>query len=372
MENPPETMRCPHATCPSTKSAIPPTFVRHSFLRTGTGKKQRWRCKSCGGTFTRNTGTIYHRLRFPAHKLDLALTMTLEGASQAAICRALEASRSTVGRWLDRAASHARTFNETIVKGVDAYELQADEIRSFGQGRGARSWVFNTIEVWSRLWLSTRTGSRTLANCLALLRDSRRRCIASTACVLISTDGYPGYPSAVRQAWGPSCCHGVTNKIFRGGQIRRVHHHHVLGAEWQFEAAFERSEDSEDLNTAYIERLNLFIRRALVCLHRRTSSALQSRTKLEDLIELLRCYYNFVRRHGALKFGREVRTPAQQAGLVTRRLSFRDILTAFRPGSRVRWISDRRRRAEWQLVSWAATLGATCTTARRAEVALAG
>ena len=40
---------------------------------------------------------------------------------------------------------------------------------------------------------------------------------------------------------------------------------------------------------------------------------------------MFRCYYNFVRPHGALKFGREIRTPAMQAGLTTRRLTFRDI-----------------------------------------------
>ena len=40
------------------------------------------------------------------------------------------------------------------------------------------------------------------------------------------------------------------------------------------------------------------------------------------------CYYNFVRPHGALKFGREIRTPAMQAGLTTRRLTFRDIFLA--------------------------------------------
>ena len=39
-------------------------------------------------------------------------------------------------------------------------------------------------------------------------------------------------------------------------------------------------------------------------------------------------YYNFVRPHGALKFGREIRTPAMQAGLTTRRLTFRDIFLA--------------------------------------------
>ena len=46
---------------------------------------------------------------------------------------------------------------------------------------------------------------------------------------------------------------------------------------------------------------------------------------------LLRCHYNFVRPHGALKFGREVRTPAMQAGLATRRLTFREIFVGQPP-----------------------------------------
>ena len=46
------------------------------------------------------------------------------------------------------------------------------------------------------------------------------------------------------------------------------------------------------------------------------------------MAEAPRCYYNFVRPHGALKFGREIRTPAMQAGLTTRRLTFRNIFFA--------------------------------------------
>jgi hypothetical protein len=44
-------------------------------------------------------------------------------------------------------------------------------------------------------------------------------------------------------------------------------------------------------------------------------------------VELLRCHYNFVRPHRALKFGREVRTPAMQAGLSSRRLTLREIFS---------------------------------------------
>jgi len=45
-------------------------------------------------------------------------------------------------------------------------------------------------------------------------------------------------------------------------------------------------------------------------------------------MELLRSYYNFIRPHRGLKFGRELRTPAMQAGLASRWLTFREVFTS--------------------------------------------
>ena len=79
------------------------------------------------------------------------------------------------------------------------------------------------------------------------------------------------------------------------------------------------------MNTSFIERLNLTIRQGSAYLSRRTPAHARSEEKLDDHLELLRCHYNFVRPHGALKFGCETRTPAMQAGLTTRRLTFREV-----------------------------------------------
>lgn len=38
-------------------------------------------------------------------------------------------------------------------------------------------------------------------------------------------------------------------------------------------------------------------------------------------------HYNFIPPHPALKFGKKTRTPAMQAGIVSQRLSFRDVFT---------------------------------------------
>jgi hypothetical protein len=98
-----------------------------------------------------------------------------------------------------------------------------------------------------------------------------------------------------------------------------------MGASWRFEEVLNNSEDSSTLNTSFIERLNLTIRQGSAYLTRRTLSHARSEDMLEAHLELLRCHYNFVRPHGALKFGRETRTPAMQAGLPTWRFTLREV-----------------------------------------------
>ena len=98
-----------------------------------------------------------------------------------------------------------------------------------------------------------------------------------------------------------------------------------LGAAWRWDEVWRNSEDSRQLNTSYIERLNLTIRQGSAYLCRRSLCHARRKQRLEDHLELLRCHYNFLRPHRALKFGREVRTPAMQAGLAKKRLTFRDV-----------------------------------------------
>jgi len=102
----------------------------------------------------------------------------------------------------------------------------------------------------------------------------------------------------------------------------------VIGAAWRLEEALRNSEDSSKLNKSFIERLNLTIRQGSAYLRRRTICHARWKQRLQDHLELLRCHYNFVRPHRALRFGREVRTPAMQAGLTTRRLTFREIFSS--------------------------------------------
>ena len=161
---------------------------------------------------------------------------------------------------------------------------------------------------------------------LALLRDVSNR-MDWERLPLIVTDGFDFYEKVVRRVFGPACLYGQVLKTRRNDRIVKVERRALVGAAWRFDEALNNSEDSSTLNTSFIERFNLTIRQGSAYLRRRSPCHARAKETLEDHLELLRCYYNFVRPHRALKFGRETRTPAMQAGLVSKRLTWSDIFT---------------------------------------------
>jgi IS1 family transposase len=145
---------------------------------------------------------------------------------------------------------------------------------------------------------------------------------------LVVTDGFGFYEKVVRRLFGPACLYGRVIKTRRNDCIVKVERRAVLGDRWRLDQALQNSENSVKLNTSFVERLNLTIRQGSAYLGRRTICQARQKQRLNDHLELLRCHYNFVRLHRALKFGREVRTPAMQAGLTRRRLRLRKIFSS--------------------------------------------
>ncbi len=258
------------------------------------------------------------------------MALRVEGVSISAIARVQGIAWNTVARWLARAADVCRGFNQSQLAGFVVEEFHADEIRSFVGGKTRLTWIFVAIEVSSRLWPSTVTGRRSYRNALALLRDIANR-MDFKRLPLIVTDGFAFYEQVVRHVFGPAVLYGQVLKTRRHDRIVQVERRERLGASWRFEQALNNSEDSSTLNTSFIERMNLTIRQGSAYLSRRTLSHARSEDTLAAHLELLRCHYNFIRPHGALRFGREVRTPAMQAGLATRRLTFREVFVCQPP-----------------------------------------
>jgi len=248
--------------------------------------------------------------------------------NKSAIARVQQIAWNTVDHWLEKAAASCRRFNNERIAKIHIRELQADEIRTMVAGHGHPPvWIFAAIEVWSRLWPATVVGKRSYRNTLSLFRKLADLTTGANL-PLIATDGFKFYRQVVRRLFGVACLYGQVIKKRKNDRVVSVQRRTRIGAAWRWNEAWHTSEDSRQLNTSYIERLNLTIRQGSAYLCRRTLSHAQRTERLEAHLELLRCHYNFLRPHSALKFGREVRTPAMQAGLTKRRLSFRVIFTS--------------------------------------------
>jgi transposase-like protein/IS1 family transposase len=318
---------CPHPGCRLYGKSGGVNIARHGFMKTKYGRRRRYRCLACGKTFSSNTGTPYYRLQTSRKDFDEVVHLSVEGVSKSSIARIKGLSWNTVARWLERAAAAAERFNDLRLSKYVLTELQADEIRTFTQGKDRPMWIFASLEVCSRLWASTVVGRRSYANTKRLLNDVASRCTFAEP-PLITTDGFKYYARVIRQIFGYGCVYGVVMKTRRKDRVVKVDRYRVIGSRWQLEEALFRSEDSSKLNTSFIERLNLTIRQGSAYLYRKSACHARVAENLELHLNLLQCYYNFIRPHRALRFGPEMRTPAMQAGLVSRRLSFREIFMA--------------------------------------------
>ncbi len=253
--------------------------------------------------------------------------MTVEGVSKSAIARIKKISWNTVSAWQEKAAKAASQFQDRMICGVPVQELQADEIRTFIDNKTTDRYIFTCIEVWSRLWISHVLGKRTGNNTRKLFRDVISRGILIDK-PLITTDGFAPYESVILYTFGLDCVYGQVIKTRRKNRVVQIDRRLVIGDQEQLKLALARSEDSETLNTSFVERHNLSIRRGCSYLNRKTPAHARRTDRLDQQLDLYRCYYNFARPHMALKFGTLYKTPAMQAGLTDRLWTFRQIFMA--------------------------------------------
>ena len=328
MNKPPRPCRnCPHADCESHAPGGRSRVIRHSRLKTKQGLRRRLLCKVCGRTFVHTLGTPYYRMRKPHRLFDQAAALQVEGLPQASIARALGSSPGTISRWLEKASQRVREFEAEHLHVDDPVEIQIDELKAFGAGDRDRTWLFSGIEVWSRLWLASEVGPRTLRCTRIFVRALRNACTPGFVPPLVTSDEFKYYEQVLRRVFGYELVHVQVHNRYRRDRIIRSTSRLVSGQEWKLEYAEARSEDSKRHNTSYIERLNLYIRFACSYLRRRTPAPMKKPQKLTDAIALLRTFYNFIRPHSSLKFGRVKRTPAMQAEIFPRALTFREVFS---------------------------------------------
>lgn len=318
---------CQNEKCQDHRKFIEGNIIRHSKYSTRQGKRRRYLCKTCKKTFCSTKGTPYYRLHKSRSDFDEVVHMTVEGVGISSISRIKCISWNTIASWQYLACQAAREFNNQNLKDLELIELQADEICTLTGTKKKPIWIFVAIEVWSRMWISKVVGSRNYKNVKILLNQVIDSCRIVNP-FIFTTDGFEPYSWATKNLLNYICLYAQVIKKRRKNRVINVERRLIIGTKQKMEQLLFESEDSSTINTSFIERLNLTIRQSCAYLGRRTACHSRRKDLLVDNLALQMCYYNFIRPHSALKFGDETRTPAMQAGLVKKQLSFREIFTA--------------------------------------------
>src|SRR4029450_8912347 len=141
-----KSLSCPNTECALSKDASAERIIRHGVYKTKSGKRRRYRCRTCGKTFCSNAGTPYHRLQHRRATFDEVAALSIEGLNKSAIARVMQIAWNTVARWLEKAAHSCRRFNDRRIATLAVAELQADEIRTIVESKEHAIWIFTHYE----------------------------------------------------------------------------------------------------------------------------------------------------------------------------------------------------------------------------------
>ena len=103
--NPP-TLFCPNEACPDRGR------LAAGNLRVHSPQEKRYRCLTCGKTFTETKGTPLYRLHHAPQLVLTVLTLLAHGCPLQAIVAAFFLDERTVAKWQARAGEHCRQIHE--------------------------------------------------------------------------------------------------------------------------------------------------------------------------------------------------------------------------------------------------------------------
>jgi len=189
----PSTVCCATETCPNKGQAGAGNINIHS------QKRRRYRCTTCGDTFSATRGTPYYRLH-EAWLMTAVLILLCHGCPPQANVAAFGLDEHMVAVWLHRAGDRCAALHSHLVEAgqVDARHVQADEIRV--KVRGGVMWQAMAVALPSRLWLGG-VVSRTRDGVLVTRLLDRVRARAASRALLLCVDGFAAYVRAARSAF---------------------------------------------------------------------------------------------------------------------------------------------------------------------------
>jgi IS1 family transposase len=316
-----------------------------------------------------------HGKRVALDVLVWAVGALAEGLGIRAVARVFEVDPNTVLHWLMEAADHLQAFSRYFLHDVRVTQVQLDELFALLSAvqagevseaealtRLSRSpqWVWAAIDPVTKLLLTIDVGDRTLAMAQGFVHQVVQ--MLAPGCVpLFLTDGFTEYTTALlthdgqwvqparQRAQGPApkprwmpapgLLYAQVVKTVRRRRLVRVRHRVVFGTLEAVQQVLAAC--GWQINTAFVERLNLSLRQHVAAIGRRVSTLCKGEDGVRQQLALYHVYYNFclphtsVRQplpqaeptHGTGSAKRwQPRTPAMAAGLTDHVWTLREVL----------------------------------------------
>src|SRR5215510_8896226 len=297
-----------------------------------------WRqllCIVCRGYFLETLGTIFHGKRASVELIVRVVACLAEGIGIRGTARVFEVDPHTVLQWLVEAAEQLQAFSRHVLHDVRVQQVQLDELFALlsavkgGEVSTAEAierlerlpqWVWVAMDPESKLVLAIDVGNRTLAMAQRVVHQVAQM-LAPDCAPLFLTDGFRAYMTALlthygqwvqperRQAQGPApkprwmplphLLYAQVVKTVRRRRLVAVTHRVVFGT---LEAVQQvLAPLGCQINTAFVERLNLDLRQHVAAIGRRVITLCKGEDSLRQQLVVFQAYYNFCLPNAALR-----------------------------------------------------------------------
>ena len=130
---------CPEKSCldygkPQTATEKQ-NIIKHGTTKAG---RQRYKCKTCGHTFTERKGTIFYRKRTEEKELIETLALIAEGTRISSLARVKGHKEDTIISWLREAKEHADEIEEVLMSEHKIDRGQIDGLWSYVGNKGEK------------------------------------------------------------------------------------------------------------------------------------------------------------------------------------------------------------------------------------------
>ncbi len=288
----------------------------------------------CHRYFLETLGTLFHGKRAAVELIVRVIACLAEGLGIRGTARVFEVDPNTVLQWLVEAAEQLRAFSRYVLHDVRVQQVQLDELfallsavkdgavsetEAIARLERMAQWVWVAMDPESKLLLTLDVGNRTRAMAQRVVHQVAQ-VLAPDCAPLFLTDGFREYLTALLTHYGswvqpprrqdkgplpklrwmplPQLLYAQVVKTVRRRRLVGMTHRVVFGS---LEAINQvLAPRGWQIQTAFVERLNLTIRQHVAAVGRRVSTLCKGADGLRKQLAVFHCYYNFCLPHASV------------------------------------------------------------------------